>query len=394
MAEAGLHLKLASLLTETGNYELSHDHFRAALAVHPSQSDILHNYACSLTRAQRYDEAASVAARAAALRPDDVRHVSNAGTVRIYAYRHDLQAVQHLYHGLQLFVTQLPVEDPDKCQEPHMVHAKNQNTMGEVVSAPSDNVKKREYRCGQMGGAHPCGQHKPLVFSDAEVRVAKLENKFIEGEGGLVYDDCQVYTLHHNHSENFGDHLIRMQRSKNEPHLHAMSLPSSIRLHKLHGLPVLSLIQHDLRNHYHWTIEGMSRLLFGLQYMKSKQIDDFQILVPWEAGINGVMRQSLEVALGEQLLNSCQFYHHAMLSSPQRIRYHVEELYLVHWNRPKAAGPHELDGWSIYHPPREGLKLVHNTVIKAVHKQQALVHEHTQVLYVSRALATFRKVGR
>ena len=59
----------------------------------------------------------------------------------------------------------------------------------------------------------------------------------------------QVYAMHHNHSENFQDQLVRLKRSKPEMALYP------IQLHRLDKLPVLSLIQHNLQNHYHWMLE-------------------------------------------------------------------------------------------------------------------------------------------
>ena len=191
-AEASLHLKLASLLTETADYPLSHQHFRAALQLRPSYSDIMHNFACSLTRAKQYKQAAEIAARGAQLHPSDVRHTANAGTVRLYSLRHDAVAVRRLQRALELFVGQQPSESPEKCGGQFKVRADGQNTLGElVIGMPQNNS---QYQCGSwpMGGAAPCGQHTPLIFTDGEVRVATLKNKFVEGEGGLVYDECQV----------------------------------------------------------------------------------------------------------------------------------------------------------------------------------------------------------
>eukprot|EP00656_Telonema_subtile_P045051 TRINITY_DN51316_c0_g1_i3.p1 TRINITY_DN51316_c0_g1~~TRINITY_DN51316_c0_g1_i3.p1 ORF type:complete len:254 (+),score=68.62 TRINITY_DN51316_c0_g1_i3:89-850(+) len=113
---------------------------------------------------------------------------------------------------------------------------------------------------------------------------------------------------------------------------------------------------------------------------------------PWEAGINGVMRQSLELILDPAQLAACQFYHHGSLSSAQSVQYHVKELYMVHWSRPEPAGVHEQDGWAVHHPPAHGLRLLRTKLLQMVRKQHTLKHERSQVLYVSRALSMFRKV--
>lgn len=382
-AEAPLHLKLASLLTEATDYELSHEHFRAAQQLQPHSSDVLHNFACSLTRAAQYKLASETAALGMKLHPEDVRHRLNAGSALLYSRRHDSTAVSILYSALELFVSQQPADS--SCSGGlYKTVAPGQRTMGQLVRG---GLVGEQYQCGR-GGAYPCNQHAPLVFSEPEVRVALLRDKQIEGEGGLVSDGCHVYSLHHNHSDNLADHLIRMQRVRNEPLL----ARSGLKVHQLHAMPVLSLIQHELRNHYHWLLEALVRLVVALDHLGAAGVHQLQILVPWEAGINGLMRQSLELVLTEEQLASCQFYHHGALTGTQRVVYDVKQLYMVHWSRPAGIHPQEVDAWSVYHPPRHGMLSMRSRVLELVSEQQGLPERSSSVLYVSRALAVFRKV--
>eukprot|EP00658_Telonema_sp_P-2_P054046 TRINITY_DN4288_c0_g4_i1.p1 TRINITY_DN4288_c0_g4~~TRINITY_DN4288_c0_g4_i1.p1 ORF type:complete len:715 (+),score=79.82 TRINITY_DN4288_c0_g4_i1:102-2246(+) len=398
-AQCALHLKLASLLTETGHYDQSHVHFNAALALQPSNGDVLHNFACSLTRASRLVEAGAVAQQAHRLNPTDVRHLWNRASARLYSVRHDVKAPETMYQALQLFVSQLPVEK-NLTPHPPCKGLKFKRLMSEfppsskVLYSPSPIRSEREYQCGSSASSFPCGDHAPLLFTDPEIRVSRLKNKVIEGEGGLISDDCEVWSLHHNHSQNFGDLLIRLQRSKHEQSTQALPQADNLEVHKLDEVPVMSLIQHDLRNHFHWILEALPRAILGMKYFANQGITDYQIIFPWEAGISGVLRQSLELLLGEDGLTSrAIFYPHQSLATFQRSLYVVSELYVVHWKRELVAGPHELDGWSIYHAPRKGIQLLRDAIFEAVEVEDQLpLHDPTRVLYVSRALATTRKV--
>jgi len=407
--QASSELKYATLLTEFMKYDEAAEHYEAGLALSPHDSDIMFNYAASLTRGRKYAEALEISMQAMRYYPKDARHISNTANIRLNHIRHDALSVEQMRQSNAIQVGELharllvPLAQSRQhlakalCKDPKMVTL---STLEEIISHPrvigtarlepsllAPSAVRQNYG---HEGALPCKQHRPLTFSEADITVMELDGALLEGESGVVHDGCSFFPLHHNTSEGRWIEAKGDQQPVPDPFMHIKGT-------------VLTVVQHNPGNHYHWLVEVLARLLAAKAYLQKHPSpsgsvwDDVQILLP--SFLSPVQEQTLRLVLSSKEIKRVHYYKFAPRGSYMRKAVLVEKLLTVVWRRMNAP-IHESDGWAVFYPPRVVLRHLRDVFFKALkmtlHKpveQAGQPPAVFHVVYVSRANAGVRKVS-
>ena len=88
----------------------------------------------------------------------------------------------------------------------------------------------------------------PLKFVDKQTVALTINDVFVEGAGGTMYTDCEVYAVVGINSDIPRDYTGRADTTVKSSH------------------PVVSLIHPSISNYYHWTAESATRLLLSIDY--------------------------------------------------------------------------------------------------------------------------------
>ena len=115
--------------------------------------------------------------------------------------------------------------------------------------------------------------------------------------------------------------------------------------------PVASIIQHQMRNYYHWFLESLPKLLYLKEHILDSNPEILILVI--ERGAASVIDQTLDLPELASIRSRLMYY-----SRPSSTRYHFNKgLYLVDWIHPKDDQHDSLSQnlWAAFWPPRETL---------------------------------------
>jgi len=339
--------------------------------------------------------------------PKDARHLSNTANIRYSHIRHDALAMELLRQSNILqaggFAAKLVVPltgerrklNAKVCEGKKMKTLnhwpelmKHPRVIGTVAVSPEVVAPGDTRQSYGWAGALPCMQHKPLTFSEADMTIIELDGAFLEGESGTVHDGCNFFPLHHNNSDGRWIHPQADQQSVPTKAAHITGT-------------VLTVIQHNSANYYHWMLEVAGRLIAAKAYLQKHgspggtKWDNTKILVP--DGLGSVGEDTLRLLLTKKERRRIHHYQHAPRGSFLRRGVQVDRLLSIVWRRSNAP-IHEQDGWSVFHPPRAVIRRVHKEFCGAMKLPckprviPAATRPTLKIVYVCRVSAGVRKV--
>eukprot|EP00054_Salpingoeca_dolichothecata_P026414 m.188814 g.188814 ORF g.188814 m.188814 type:complete len:426 (+) comp25649_c1_seq17:1169-2446(+) len=200
----------------------------------------------------------------------------------------------------------------------------------------------------------------PLRFKDKQTIAVTIENVYMEGAGGVMYTDCEVYAP------------IGLQTDI--PRQFVGSADETVVVED----PVISLMHQSITNYYHWTAEGLSRTLISAKHFLGPDgaAPDAKFLVPQQELVPRVW-DALET------LDLPSRKPHVIYAPARRKRYFFKKLYFVTWVQLDKDDPDQNDLWSDYLPPRLGLNLLRSAADRIAAKSKGKLGQNT-IVYVGR----------
>ncbi|KAJ3066227.1 hypothetical protein HDU98_010468 [Podochytrium sp. JEL0797] len=218
----------------------------------------------------------------------------------------------------------------------------------------------------------------PHLYHERSIHLIHFSTAFMSGHPGIIHGNCTLYT---------GSHHINTD---------LQTFPPFSPSHPVIPLdfPVAHIIQHQIRNYYHWILESLPKLLLlqkhllTTNHLHSNDSTRIRILIP-EPGISACIDATLNLPEFDSLRP--HFIHYLRPSSN---RYHFRKgLYLVDWIHPQDDTVGTLEGnlWSVYWPPREAIQLVREFWHTALKRRNLFpdlsgsVSDEGTIVWVSRA---------
>ena len=202
-----------------------------------------------------------------------------------------------------------------------------------------------------------------LLYQQQSAYLVELQNVYLEGLHGLVYDDQRMFATQHVKIQGVWRYFVQ---SKPKLPRETMTLAK-----------VASLHQPDVTNYYHWMVECLMRLL---------------LLEP-------TLEQDPEIVVLTPRRGKCEFIDQSLelmgLSDTRRVenranrvrRYFAETLYYVDWQGPLSAAP-SAELAATWYPPKEGLQRLRTRLSGA----PLPADERKLIIYVRRGPDEARKV--
>eukprot|EP00053_Salpingoeca_punica_P018581 m.182699 g.182699 ORF g.182699 m.182699 type:complete len:758 (-) comp17463_c1_seq2:2889-5162(-) len=239
---------------------------------------------------------------------------------------------------------------------------------GGDVTIVNDGRRNKEYGLDSVTWSDPSDALTPYPtkYLERTVYAMHFDDVFVGGPSGTLHHNCMLFS---------GGHL-------EDARLHeAAEFGNPVdRIETVEG-PVLSLLSQNLRNYYHYVVEGLARLLLAEKYLKlpkGTSFDDLTLLVPPNIAF-------VEPAL-EFLGFKNKLKHFAGI--PNRIR--VKSLYYVDWQPDEVSqaleesmpgivsepDPYDEDFWKMDHLPNV-------TLMETIPLNRVLAYDPWSVFYSS-----------
>ena len=124
--------------------------------------------------------------------------------------------------------------------------------------------------------------------------------------------------------------------------------------------PVVSIIQHQISNYYHWLLESLPKLLYLKELILDRpEYKHVKVLVP-PIGMSRFIDETFEFPLLRELKSRFIYYQFDKIAN---LRYQFNKgLYIVDWIHPRHDIHQSLVNniWGVYSPPKEVILKVHN----------------------------------
>jgi hypothetical protein len=150
-------------------------------------------------------------------------------------------------------------------------------------------------------------------------------------------------------------------------------------------VPTASIIQHQIRNYYHWILESLPKLLFLNEHLL-KSHPEIHVLIP-EHGISNLIDTTLSFPELAHLKDRFIEY-----KRPSSTRYLFKKgLHIVDWIHPSNDIHNSLTKnlWSAYWPPREAIIKVRDFFHGLLASRDMFPSsEPSKIVYVSRGSST------
>ncbi|KAI9347018.1 hypothetical protein BDR26DRAFT_931789 [Obelidium mucronatum] len=203
-------------------------------------------------------------------------------------------------------------------------------------------------------------------------------NAYVSGHGGFIHHHCVLYAGSH-HSN------IDLQGFP----AHNSHLTKNIQINE----PVVSVIQHQSHNYYHFLLETLPKLLLLNQHILSNpEFKNVRVLVPEHFATTSFVKEILSTDELAVLKSRFIFY-----KNPSTTRYHFTNgLTVISWLHPSNDTHQTLvnNVWSVFWPPKQIHLLIRGffqTALKtktaaAAFKNSNHQHQHNEktIIYISR----------
>jgi len=250
---------------------------------------------------------------------------------------------------------ELDVPDQAKCGG----ETRYLNCGGDWESCHSDHLQvtlvptdlSLHYGSNETLSLRPLAVPIPLAYHARKIFLLTFEDVYMFSEGGRIFTDCHVFSTVQSFNAKV-PHTIAHARKTIEVET-----------------PVISLISQTMENYYHFMAEGMSRFFLARKYLPGA-VDRLPFLIPEG---NRFIDQIIKLFhLEDRVIRYGAHSDH---------RHHFKEVHYVDWYQPYRGEIHEIDGWAVYQPPREGLMAVREGFLPLVTRP---VPEKPEIVVVSR----------
>ncbi|KAI9335545.1 hypothetical protein BDR26DRAFT_865938 [Obelidium mucronatum] len=329
----------------------------------------------TLVRNGDYDRAYEIAKDVVEQDPSP-HHLQKVAYVRKIGWPSDPIAWKYQNASLYALVESLPTGHKDICQPGGKWRvALNYSTEAQrfpaSISALLLNQNSAYHTYGRLTDpifVGPKLPKYPQLYHERFIYLVHLRSAFMSGHPGIVHGNCTLYA---------GAHHVNID---------LQTFPTNLKA-EIITIPHKSahIIQHQVRNYYHWMLEALPKLLL----LKKHVLDlpenrNVHIMVP-ERGIAGCIDSTLDLPEFDSIRSRFIYYEH-----PASFRYHFPNgLYQIQWLHP-ANDTHDTLSkslWSVYWAPKEVhliLRDFFHGVLKSRSLFPSLEAPESSIVYVSR----------
>ncbi|KAJ3003056.1 UNVERIFIED_CONTAM: hypothetical protein HDU68_005891 [Siphonaria sp. JEL0065] len=337
---------LASLLTLVREYKTAISVFQEWLVKFKDapRDDILAtktSLAETLVRNGEYERAYKIAKEAMDEDPSPL-HVQKVAYVRKIGWPSDSLAWKYQNQSLHALVATFPSGHKDLCPQGRTWRVAL-NYSDEAINNPSTvtttllNPKTAYQTYGRKNDptfVGPILPQYPRLFHERFIYLVHIKSAFLGGHPGIVHGNCTLYS---------GVHHINVDLQTFPSNLNTEIITITHRS--------VHIIQHQVRNYYHWMLESLPKLLLLKKHVLDlPENKDMRIMVP-ERGGASCIDNTLDLPEFDSIRSRFIYYEH-----PTSFRYYFPKgLHQIQWLHPANDTHKTLSKslWSVYWAPKE-----------------------------------------
>jgi tetratricopeptide (TPR) repeat protein len=390
------NMNLGMVYKDSLEFDSAIYYFEKALAAEPNDAVVLSNLATTMSRNDRVPEAVKLtkrllklAAASPALRQYEAITLYSLGTILSPFDRNSAEGFEGHKKGMEMGVDRGgSPEHPKQCKtkikkgkDGNLIRTLRYNYLEaddaivdeiDLVDAESAFGRNSAQFLGSSKTLKTSGVGEiPLKFVDKQTIAVTIDNVYVEGAGGTMYTDCEVYAVIGVNSDIPRDY--KGTRNLETIHVHE---------------PVVSLIHPSINNYYHWTAESASRFLLSLDYFIG------------EGGVGGLEPEArflipskIESPFFHRFLEmfDIKLKHAPIVYEPSVAkRYHFDKLHRIDWVQLDTNDQdvsHQPDLWTDYLPSRTALQRLREGALQHQEERTAngLARKFPPVIYVARS---------
>lgn len=378
------NMNLGMVYKESLEFDTAIYYFERAYRAKPNDAVILSNLATTLSRNDRVPEAVELTKKLKTLaaHPDLLEYeavtVYSLGTILAPFNRSSEEGKAGHLEGMKLAVARAaPATNPKKCKKkvgsPRTLRTTYLEADGVEVDlidlVDVDSTFGRE-SAQFVGTASSLKKNKvgavPLTFVDKQTIAVTIEDVYVEGAGGVMYTDCEIYAV--------------IGLNTDIPRNYKGIADETIRIKE----PVVSLLHPSINNYYHWTAESATRFLLSLDYFVGDDEGaglepEARFLIP--SNIASPFFHDFVDTFGIKLKHEPIIYEPSSSN-----RYHFDKLHRIDWIQLDTTDLDQSDLWSDYLPSRTALHRLREGAFEhqAGRAERGLGKKYPEVIYISR----------
>eukprot|EP00038_Savillea_parva_P027749 m.61258 g.61258 ORF g.61258 m.61258 type:complete len:795 (+) comp8013_c1_seq1:131-2515(+) len=367
------NMNLGMLYKESLEFDLAVKHMKKALEKDPNDVIVMTNLATTLSRMDRVPAAVQYIEKIIKINDSPEAHFS-IGTISAPHDRLSQKGLASHAKGQDLAVSRGPrVPQGATCQHnlPHRKLVRSWLATDSVHVDIVDMVDQNEHFGTAKGPRtlHDVALDEtdigpvPLLFIDKQTVALTLRDVSVEGAGGVMFTDCEVYL-----TIGLSTNLPRDYKGGNNEVVTVTH-------------PVVSVIHPSISNYYHFTAEVATRMLLSFEYYFGDNgvAKDAQLLLPprYESQLPWDFITMLGITLK----------HTPLEYTPGNGKsYHFSTLHRIDWVQLNTDDPDNNDLWSDYLPSRIALFKLRDTARRHQASRPSSIKMRSRpVVYICRA---------
>lgn len=379
------NMNLGMVYKESLEFDSAIHYFKIAHDVKPDDAVVLSNLATTLSRNDEVLESVRLTRKLMALaestpelREYEAVTLYSLGTILAPFERTSEEGKAGHVKGMKMAVEQgAPIENPAKCNKKKGSARTLRSSYLEADDVEVDliDLVDADSTFGRdqsqfLGASNLLKKTKvgavPLTFVDKQTIAVTIEDVYVEGAGGTMYTDCEVFAV--------------IGVNSDIPRDYKGVADETVRFKE----PVISLLHPSINNYYHWTAETATRFLLSLDYF----IGDDE-----GAGLEPEARFLIPSKISSPFFHTfletfdIKLKHEPIVYEPSiSKRYHFEKLRRIDWVQLDNTDPDQSDLWSDYLPSRTALQRLRVGAFEhqADRKARGLSRKYAEVIYISR----------
>ena len=380
------NMNLGMVYKESLEFESAIHYFEIAHRAKPDDAVVLSNLATTMSRNDQVPESVKLTKKLLALAAttDELREYEavtlySLGTILAPHDRTSEEGKAGHVKGMKLAVERgAPVPDHKKCNSRKEGDARvlrasyleaDDVEVDLIDLVDADSTFGRE-QAQFLGASNVLKKTKvgkvPLTFVDKQTIAVTIEDVYIEGAGGTMYTDCEVFAV--------------VGVNSDIPRDYKGVADETLRFKE----PVISLLHPSINNYYHWTAESATRFLLSLDYFIGDDEGaglepDARFLIPSKitSPYFHAFLETFDIKLKQEPI-----VYEPSISK----RYHFDKLRRIDWVQLDTIDPNQSDLWSDYLPSRTALQRLRVGAFEhqADRKARGLGKKYPEVIYISR----------
>ena len=382
------NMNLGMVYKESLEFDSAIHYFSIAHRAKPNDAVVLSNLATTMSRNDQVPESVRLTKKLLALAEttDELREYEavtlySLGTILAPYDRTSEEGKAGHVKGMKLAVERGPaVPDHKKCNHKVKGHPRSLRAsyleaddvevdLIDLVDADSTFGRKQAQ---YLGADNLLKKTKvgdvPLTFVDKQTIAVTIEDVYIEGAGGTMYTDCEVFAV------------IGVNSDIPRDYKGVADGIDTLRFTE----PVISLLHPSINNYYHWTAESATRFLLSLDYFigddEGQGLEpDARFLIP--SKVTSPFFHTFLETFNIKLKHAPIIYEPSISK-----RYHFDKLQRIDWVQLDTGDGDQSDLWSDYLPSRTALQRLRVGAFdhQAGRKMQGLGKKYPEVIYMSR----------